>query len=169
MHALFRIARVPTINSAIAVRTINKDLSITTSTTNPRGLQQNYRSSNEPTVNTRLQPKEQMLRTLRTAQWLRHASWFSVPPSSYATHKFVHLGTAYRPSAFSIWRRGLQLTPHPLQYPRSRRTFFVCNGTFEMKTERFESNREGTKALTLSAAGVIFAMLMWNLMMLLFY
>src|SRR6516165_9907183 len=84
LHALFRIARVPTINSAIAVRTINKGLSIATSTTNPRGLQQNYRSSNEPTVNTRLQPKEQMLRTLRTAQWLRHASWFSVPPSSYA-------------------------------------------------------------------------------------
>jgi hypothetical protein len=38
-----------------------------------------------------------------------------------------------------------------------------------MKTARFEANREAREALALSVAGVIFAMLMWNLMMLLFY
>jgi hypothetical protein len=38
-----------------------------------------------------------------------------------------------------------------------------------MKTARFEGNREAREALALSVAGVIFAMLMWNVMMLLFY
>jgi hypothetical protein len=38
-----------------------------------------------------------------------------------------------------------------------------------MKIVRFESNREARQALALSVAGVIFAMLMWNLMMLLWY
>ena len=43
------------------------------------------------------------------------------------------------------------------------------NGTLAMKTERFEGHHEATKALALSVAGVMVAMLMWNLMMLLFY
>jgi len=38
-----------------------------------------------------------------------------------------------------------------------------------MKIERFEGNREARQALALSVAGVILAMLIWNLMMLLFY
>jgi hypothetical protein len=38
-----------------------------------------------------------------------------------------------------------------------------------MKIVRSEGNREAREALALSVAGVIFAMLMWNLMMLLFY
>jgi hypothetical protein len=38
-----------------------------------------------------------------------------------------------------------------------------------MKTARFEGNREAREALTLSVAGVIVAMLFWNLMMLLWY
>jgi hypothetical protein len=38
-----------------------------------------------------------------------------------------------------------------------------------MKIVRFEGNREARQALGLSVAGVIFAMLMWNLMMLLWY
>jgi hypothetical protein len=40
-----------------------------------------------------------------------------------------------------------------------------------MNLERLdrEGHREATKALTLSVAGVMVAMLMWNLMMLLFY
>jgi hypothetical protein len=38
-----------------------------------------------------------------------------------------------------------------------------------MKIVRFEGNREASQALVLSVAGVIFAMLMWNLMMLLWY
>jgi hypothetical protein len=38
-----------------------------------------------------------------------------------------------------------------------------------MKVERLERHREEAKALTLSVAGVMVAMLMWNLMMLLFY
>jgi hypothetical protein len=38
LQALFMTDRVPTINSAIAVRAINKGLSMATSTTNPRGL-----------------------------------------------------------------------------------------------------------------------------------
>jgi hypothetical protein len=38
-----------------------------------------------------------------------------------------------------------------------------------MKTVRFEGHHEATKALALSVAGVMVAMLMWNFMMLLFY
>jgi hypothetical protein len=38
-----------------------------------------------------------------------------------------------------------------------------------MKTERFAGHYEATKALALSTAGVMVAMLMWSLMMLLFY
>jgi hypothetical protein len=38
-----------------------------------------------------------------------------------------------------------------------------------MKIERLERHGEATKALTLSVAGVIVAMMMWNLMMLFFY
>jgi hypothetical protein len=38
-----------------------------------------------------------------------------------------------------------------------------------MKIGRFERNREAREALALSVAGVIFAMLMWNFMMLLWY
>ena len=38
-----------------------------------------------------------------------------------------------------------------------------------MKTERFERHHEATKALALSVAGGMVAMLMWNFMMLLFY
>jgi len=37
-----------------------------------------------------------------------------------------------------------------------------------MKIVRFEVNREAREALTLSVAGVLTVMLMWNLMMLLF-
>jgi hypothetical protein len=38
-----------------------------------------------------------------------------------------------------------------------------------MKTVRFETNHEGTKALALAVGGVMVAMPMWYLMMLLFY
>jgi hypothetical protein len=38
-----------------------------------------------------------------------------------------------------------------------------------MKSVRFEGRHEATKALALAVAGVMVAMLMWNLMMLLFY
>jgi hypothetical protein len=38
-----------------------------------------------------------------------------------------------------------------------------------MKIVWSEGNREAREALTLSVVGVIFAMLMWTLMMLLFY
>jgi len=40
---------------------------------------------------------------------------------------------------------------------------------FAMKLERVQGHHEATKALALSMAGVMVAMLMWNLMMLLFY
>jgi hypothetical protein len=42
-------------------------------------------------------------------------------------------------------------------------------GRLAVKAEKFEGHTEATKALALSIAGVIFAMLMWSLMMLLFY
>jgi hypothetical protein len=46
----------------------------------------------------------------------------------------------------------------------------ISNGTlFAMKIERVEGHHEATKALALSVAGAMVAMLMWNLMMLLFY
>ena len=38
-----------------------------------------------------------------------------------------------------------------------------------MKIARFEGSREAREALTLSVAGVIVIMLVWNLVMLLFY
>jgi hypothetical protein len=38
-----------------------------------------------------------------------------------------------------------------------------------VKADRFEGNREAREALALSVGGVIFAMLIWSLMMLLFY
>jgi hypothetical protein len=38
-----------------------------------------------------------------------------------------------------------------------------------VKAEKFEGNREAREALTLSAPGVILAMVIWSLMMLLFY
>jgi hypothetical protein len=38
-----------------------------------------------------------------------------------------------------------------------------------VKAEKFEGNREAREALALSVAGVIFAMLIWSLMLLLFY
>lgn len=38
-----------------------------------------------------------------------------------------------------------------------------------VKAEKLEGNREAREALTLSIAGVVFAMLIWSLMMLLFY
>jgi hypothetical protein len=42
-------------------------------------------------------------------------------------------------------------------------------GRLAVKAEKFEGHAEATKALALSIAGVIVAMLMWTLMMLLFY
>jgi hypothetical protein len=42
-------------------------------------------------------------------------------------------------------------------------------GRLAVKAEKFEGHPEATKALALSMAGVMVAMLMWGLMMLLFY
>jgi hypothetical protein len=42
-------------------------------------------------------------------------------------------------------------------------------GRLAVKAEKFEGHLEATKALALSVAGVMFAMLMWTLMILLFY
>jgi hypothetical protein len=42
-------------------------------------------------------------------------------------------------------------------------------GRLAVKAEKFEGNREARQALALSVAGVIVAMLFWNLMMLLWY
>jgi hypothetical protein len=42
-------------------------------------------------------------------------------------------------------------------------------GRLAVKAEKFEGHPEATKALALSTAGVMVAMLMWSLMMLLFY
>jgi hypothetical protein len=42
-------------------------------------------------------------------------------------------------------------------------------GRSAVKAEKFEVNREAMQALALSVAGVIFAMLIWSLMMLLWY
>jgi hypothetical protein len=78
-------------------------------------------------------------------------------------------GTHTAPSAFKIQRRGLQLTLIPSNARGHGARIFVCNGTFDMRTERFEGKHEATKALALAGAGVMVAMLMWILMMLLFY
>jgi hypothetical protein len=43
------------------------------------------------------------------------------------------------------------------------------HGKSAVKAEKFEGNREARQALALSVAGVIVAMLFWNLMMLLWY
>jgi hypothetical protein len=42
-------------------------------------------------------------------------------------------------------------------------------GKLAVKAEKFEGHAEATKALVLSVAGVMGAMLMWTFMMLLFY
>jgi len=42
-------------------------------------------------------------------------------------------------------------------------------GRFAVKAEKFEGLAEAMKALALSIAGVMVAMLMWTFMMLLFY
>jgi hypothetical protein len=42
-------------------------------------------------------------------------------------------------------------------------------GKLAAKAEKFEGHSEATKALALSVAGVMGAMLMWSFMMLLFY
>ena len=72
-------------------------------------------------------------------------------------------GTHTAPSAFKIQRRGLQLTLIPSNARGHGARIFVCNGTFDMRTERFEGNHEATKALALAGAGVMVAMLMWIL------
>ena len=58
--------------------------------------------------------------------------------------------------------------PHP-SIAEVTAAISVCNGASDMKIGRLEGHREEMKALTLSVAGVMVAMLMWNLMMLLFY
>jgi hypothetical protein len=42
-------------------------------------------------------------------------------------------------------------------------------GRLFVKAEKFEGHTEATKALALSVAGVMVAMVMWSFMMLLFY
>ena len=42
-------------------------------------------------------------------------------------------------------------------------------GRLVVRAEKFEGHTEATKALALSVAGVMVAMLVWSIMMLLFY
>ena len=71
-------------------------------------------------------------------------------------------------SALRCWRAVVSNhSPHPSIAEVTAATNFLRK--LAMKTVRFETNHEGTKALALAVGGVMVAMPMWYLMMLLFY
>ena len=80
----------------------------------------------------------------------------------------AHARNYFRSSALKCWRaRVSNHTPHPSIAEVTAANNFLWKSA--MNTARFEVNREAREALTLSVAGVMAIMLVWNLVMLLLY